>query len=38
MAKKGKKYQDAVKKYDVKNFYDASEALGTVCDVATAKI
>ncbi|MBF1051011.1 MAG: 50S ribosomal protein L1 [Peptostreptococcaceae bacterium] len=37
MAKKGKKYQDAVKKYDVKNFYDASEALGTVCDVATAK-
>ena len=36
MAKKGKKYQDAVKKYDVKNFYDASEALGTVCDVATA--
>lgn len=37
MAKKGKKYQDAVKKYDVKNFYDASEALGLVCDVATAK-
>ena len=37
MAKKGKKYQDAVKTYDVKNFYDASEALGTVCDVATAK-
>ena len=37
MAKKGKKYQDALKKYDVKNFYDASEALGIVCDVATAK-
>lgn len=37
MAKKGKKYQDAVKKYDAKNFYDASEALGIVCDVATAK-
>ena len=36
MAKKGKKYQDALKKYDVKNFYDASEALGIVCDVATA--
>ena len=26
-----------MKKYDVKNFYDASEALGIVCDVATAK-
>ena len=37
MAKKGKKYQGALKKYDVKNFYDASEALGIVCDVATAK-
>lgn len=37
MAKKGKKYQDAVKKYDVKNFYDASEALDIVCNVATAK-
>lgn len=37
MAKKGKKYQDAVKKYDVKHFHDASEALGIVCDVATAK-
>ena len=37
MAKKGKKYQDSVKKYDIKNFYDASEALGIVCDVATAK-
>jgi len=37
MAKKGKKYQDALKKYDVKIFYDASEALGIVCDVATAK-
>ena len=37
MAKKGKKYQDALKKYDVKNVYDASEALGLVCDVATAK-
>lgn len=37
MAKKGKKYQEALKKYDVKNFYDASEALGVVCNVATAK-
>ena len=37
MAKKGKKYQDALKKYAVKNSYDASEALGIVCDVATAK-
>lgn len=37
MAKKGKKYQDALKKYDVKHFHDASEALGIVCDVATAK-
>ena len=37
MAKKGKKYQDALKQYDVKNFDDASEALGIVCDVATAK-
>jgi len=29
--------EDNSKKYDVKNFYDASEALGIVCDVATAK-
>ena len=35
--KKVKNNQDALKKYDVKNFYDASEALGIVCDVATAK-
>ena len=37
MAKQPKKYQEALKKYDRQNLYVASEALGVVVDVASAK-
>lgn len=37
MAKKGKKYVEALKKYDKNNLYNASEAMGVVCDIASAK-
>ena len=37
MAKQPKKYQEAIKKFDRQNLYVASEALGIVVDVASAK-
>ncbi len=37
MAKQPKKYQEALKKYDRQNLYVASEALGVVVDIASAK-
>ncbi len=37
MAKKGKKYQEALKKFDKNNYFNASEALGLVAEVASAK-
>lgn len=37
MAKQPKKYQDALKKYDRQNLFVASEALGVVVDIASAK-
>lgn len=37
MAKLPKKYQEALKKYDKSNLYVASEALGIVVDIASAK-
>lgn len=37
MAKRGKKYQEALKKYDNKNLFNASEAMSIVCEVASAK-
>jgi len=37
MAKQPKKYQEAIKKYDKQNLYVASEALGIVVDIASAK-
>ncbi len=37
MAKLGKKYKAAIKKYDRANLYNASEALKIVTDVASAK-
>ena len=37
MAKKGKKYQEALTKFDKNNYYNASEALGVVVEVASAK-
>ena len=37
MAKQPKKYQEALKKYDRQNLHVASEALGIVVDVASAK-
>lgn len=37
MAKRGKKYQEALKKFDRNNLYTASEALGLVSEMATAK-
>ena len=37
MAKKGKKYTQAVEKIDRAKLYDASEALGLVAEIATAK-
>ena len=37
MAKKGKKYQEALSKFDKNNYYNATEALGVVVEVASAK-
>ena len=37
MAKKGKKYQEALSKFDKNNYYNATEALGIVVEVASAK-
>ncbi len=37
MAKRGKKYLESAKKVDKMNLYDASEALGLVVELATAK-
>lgn len=37
MAKKGKKYQEALNKFDKNNYFNASEALGLVAEVASAK-
>ena len=37
MAKKGKKYQEALSKCDKNNYYNATEALGVVVEVASAK-
>lgn len=37
MAKKGKKYQEALSKFDENNYYNATEALGVVVEVASAK-
>ena len=37
MAKKGKKYTQAVEKIDRAKLYDAPEALGLVAEIATAK-
>lgn len=37
MAKKGKKYQEALSKFDKNNYFNASEALGLVAEVASAK-
>ena len=37
MAKKGKKYVEALSKVDRTRLYDATEALGVVVEVATAK-
>ncbi|AHM55479.1 50S ribosomal protein L1 [Peptoclostridium acidaminophilum DSM 3953] len=37
MAKKGKKYIEAIKKFDKNTYYDASEALQIVLDCASAK-
>ena len=37
MAKQPKKYQEAIKKFERQNLYVASEALGIVVDVASAK-
>lgn len=36
MAKKGKKYQEALSKFDKNNYYNATEALGVVVEVASA--
>ena len=37
MAKKGKKYQEALSKFDKNNYYNATEALGVVVEIASAK-
>ena len=37
MAQKGKKYQEALSKFDKNNYYNATEALGVVVEVASAK-
>lgn len=37
MAKKGKKYQEALSKFDKNTYYNATEALGVVVEVASAK-
>lgn len=37
MAKKGKKYQEALSKFDKNNYFNASDALGVVTEVASAK-
>lgn len=37
MAKKGKKYQEALSKFDKNNYFNATEALGVVVEVASAK-
>lgn len=37
MAKKGKKYKEALGKFDKNNYFNASEALGIVVEVASAK-
>ena len=37
MAKKGKKYQEALSKFDKNNYFNASEALGVVVEIASAK-
>ncbi|MDO4721297.1 MAG: 50S ribosomal protein L1 [Peptostreptococcaceae bacterium] len=37
MAKKGKKYREAASKFDRNNLFNASEAMGIVCEVASAK-
>ena len=37
MAKRGKRYANALSKIDRSNLYDASQALSLVCEVAEAK-
>ena len=37
MAKKGKKYQEALSKFDKNNYFNATEALGVVVEIASAK-
>ena len=38
MAKRGKRYANALSKIDRSNLYDATEALSLVCEVAEAKL